>query len=232
MTQRRDFIRQASLIAAGTLAASKLEGQGATVASSAPAAPAAAAAGVPGDWDMSWTARVTGQHRMVFDTPEIAGGVCLHQARSFLQGYTDTMGLKDSDLTAIIVVRHAAVPMVFDDELWADGVYGEREELKDPVTGEVAKRNPFIRVPAGARHWGGWPDGSLDQLMQRGVIVLACELALSNATGQLARRMGIPRPEAVALVAKNLLPGVTRMPSGIFATSHAQSLGCGVLHAG
>jgi hypothetical protein len=228
MTQRRDFIRQASLIAAGTLAASKLAGQG---ASPAPAAPAAGAA-APSDWDMSWATRVTGQHRMVFDTPEIAGGVCLHQARSFLQGYADTMGLKDADLTAVIVVRHAAVPMVLDDELWADGAFGEKESLKDPVSGEVAKRNPFIRVPADARHWGGWPDGSLDKLMDRGVIVMACELALRNFTGQIANRMKIPRPDAAALVTKNLLPGVYRMPSGIFATSHAQSLGCGVLHAG
>jgi hypothetical protein len=77
-----------------------------------------------------------------------------------------------------------------------------------------------------------WADGHLDKLMDRGVIVLACELALRNTTGQIANRMKIARQDAAALVAKNLLPGVVRMPSGIFATSHAQSLGCGVLNAG
>lgn len=227
MTQRRDFIRQASLIAAGTLAASKLEGQ---AAATPPAAtPPAAAAPVQNQWDMSWSARVTGQHKMVFDVPEIADGVSLHQARSFLSGYNETLGLTDADLTAVLVFRHAAVPMVLDDELWADGAFAEPGALKDPGTGEPAKRNPFIRVPVGAKHALTWPDGALDNLMARGAVVLACELALRNVTGQIASRKKIPRQEAAELVAKHLLPGVIRMPSGVFATCHAQSLGCGVL---
>lgn len=230
MTQRRDFIRQASLMAAGTIAAGKLEAQQGMPAGTPAATPGAPPA--PNAWDMSWTTRVTGQHRMVFDAPEITGGIALHQARSFLQGYADTLGLTDADVTAVIVFRHAAVPVVLGDELWADGFFAEKDKLKDPETGEPAKRNPFIRIPAGARHSLTWSDGALDQLMARGVIVLACELALANTAGQLARRKEIPRQEAMELIAKHLLPGVTRMPSGIFATSHAQSLGCGVLHAG
>lgn len=230
MTQRRDFIRQASIIAAGTLAASKLEAQAAaaSVPGAAPA-PNAAQNVAQNKWDMSWSDRITGRHKMVFDVPEIAGGVSLHQARSFLSGYNETLGLTDADLSAVLVFRHAAVPMVLDDELWADGAFAEKDELKDPATGEPARRNPFIRIPAGARHATTWPDGALDNLMARGAIVLACELALRNVTGQIANRKKIPRQEAADLVAKNLLPGVIRMPSGVFATCHAQSLGCGVL---
>lgn len=232
MTQRRDFLKQASLIAAGTIAAGKLDAQGTAPATIAPAAATPGAPAAQDAWDMSWTARVTGQHRMVFDAPEIAEGVALHQARSFLQGYAETLKLTDRDLTAVIVFRHAAAPVVLDDELWADGAFAEKDKLKDPVSGEPAKRNPFIRIPAGSRHSLAWPDGALDQLMERGVIVLACELALRNVAGQIARRKEIPRQDAMDLIAKHLLPGVVRMPSGIFATSHAQSLGCGVLNAG
>lgn len=224
MTQRRDFLRQASILAAGTLATSRLDAQ----AAPAPAAPGSAPGAAPGDWDMSWADRVTGKHRMCFDVPEIAGGVSLHHARSFLNGYADTLGLTDADLTAVMVVRHAAVPMVLDDELWADGTYAGTDH-KDPESGEPAKRNPFIRVPTGARHWQGWPDGHLDTLMNRGMIVLVCDLALNNAIGGVARRREITRQAARDLVHKNLLPGVIRMPSGIFATCHAQSLGCGFL---
>lgn len=223
MTARRDFLLRAGLLAAGTVAT------GAVPSTAFAAADAVKAA--PGDWDMSWADRVTGAHRMCFDAPEISDGTCLHQVRSFLAGYADALGLTDADLSAVLVVRHAAVPMVLDDALWADGAFADEHELVDPATGEPARRNPFIRVPADARHALTWPDGALDTLISRGVIVLACDLALNNFAGQVARRRSIPRDEARALVATNLLPGVVRMPSGIFATSHAQSLGCGVLNA-
>ncbi len=223
MTQRRDFLRQASLLAAGSLAAGSI-GAG-ELAAQAAAAPA------QGTWDMSWTSRVTGRYKMCFDAPEVSDGVCLHQARSFLAGYSAAYGLSDADLSAVLVIRHAAVPMVLDDPLWEDGMFGERTEMKDPESGEVAKRNPFIRIPAGSRHSVTWPDGALDNLMARGVVVLACDLALRNAAGQIANHKKIPRQDAIELVAKHLLPGVYRMPTGVFAACHAQGVGCGVMHA-
>lgn len=222
MTQRRDFLLQASLLAAGTVAARALDAQQA-------AAPAAQAQGT---YDMSWTERVTGKHRMAFDAPEVKDGVALHQVRSFLAGYTTVYGLKDADLSAVLVIRHAAVPMVLGDALWEDGAFAEKEKLKDPGTGEPAKRNPFINVPAGARFANTWPDGALDNLLARGVIVLACDLALNNVAGQIANRRSIPRQDARKLIDEHLLKGVYRMPSGIFASCHAQAVGCGLMYAG
>ena len=35
-----------------------------------------------------------------------------------------------------------------------------------------------------------------------------------------------------SLITDHILPGVVRMPSGIFATSHAQGVGCGLMYAG
>jgi hypothetical protein len=218
MTQRREFLRHASLLAAGSMVA----------------APLAADEPMPraqDGWDMSWTSRVTGRHKMCFDAHEISEGVCLHQARSFLQGYKDVYGLGDADVSAVLVIRHAAVPMVMNDSLWEDGFLAETTKLKDPESGEPAKRNPFVNVPAGARHALTWPDGALDTLISRGVIVLACDLALRNYTGQIARHRSIPRQDAAALVNANLIPGIYRMPTGVFATCHAQQLGCGVLNA-
>lgn len=218
MTQRRDFLRQASLIAAGTLAAG-------------PAAAQSAAPAAQGSWDMSWTERVTGTHRMCFDAHDISEGVCLHQARSFLAGYNTVYGTSDADVSAVLVIRHSAVPMLMNDTMWEDGFFAELTELKDPESGEPTKRNPFINVPAGARHALTWPDGALDTLISRGVIVLGCDLALRNYSGRIAAHREIPRSDALELVYANLIPGVYRMPTGVFATCHAQSLGCGVLNA-
>ena len=181
---------------------------------------------------MSWVDRITGKYRIVFDAPEVKDGVCLHQARSFLSGYQMVHGLTDADLTAVLVIRHSAVPMVMGDALWSDGAFGEKEKLKDPVSGAPTKRNPFINIPAGATHALTWPDGALDTLMKRGVIVLACSLALDNFASQIATRRKIPRQDAKAMVTESLLPGVIRMPSGIFATCRAQAAGCGFMYAG
>jgi hypothetical protein len=225
MTQRRDFLRQASLLAAGSLAAGAID----PAALRAQGAPGGARA--QGSPDMTWADRVTGRYKMCFDAHEISEGVCLHQVRSFLAGYASTMGLTDRDLSAVLVIRHSAVPMVLGDALWEDGTFAETDELKDPATGEPAKRNPFINVAAGSRHALTWPDGALDTLMSRGVIVLACNLALANVAGRMANARKIPRQDAMALIDQHILPGVYRMPTGVFATCHAQSLGCGVLNA-
>jgi hypothetical protein len=47
----------------------------------------------------------------------------------------------------------------------------------------------------------------------------------------MANARKIPRQDAMALIDQHILPGVYRMPTGVFATCHAQSLGCGVLNA-
>lgn len=231
MTRRREFLRQASLLAAGSLAASSLEAQGAVTAptgatAGAPAAPQGAA-----PWDMSWVDRITGKYRIAFDAPEVSNGTVLAQTRNFLAGYKAVYGLTDADLTAVMVIRHAAVSMVLADELWSDGMFGEKDTLKDPATGETAKRNPFINVAPGSRHALTFPDGALDTLMSRGVIVVACDLALRNVSGTIASARSIPRQDATQLVMANLLPGAFRMPTGVFATCRAQAAGCGVMHS-
>lgn len=225
MTQRREFLRQASLLAAGTMAASPL------VVDAAPLTGTAESPAVQGGYDMSWADRITGKYRMAFDAHEISDGVCLHQARSFLAGYGSVFGLKDSDVSAVLVIRHAAVPMVMNDALWADGFLTEGTELKDPATGEPTRRNPFINIAPGSRHSLTWPDGALDTLISRGVIVLACDLALNNFAGRIANHRKIPRPDARTLVMDNLIPGIYKVPTGVFGTCHAQQLGCGVLNA-
>ena len=232
MTQRRDFLKQASLLAAaGSVLPAALDAQPVPVHAAPAITDTPASLGEPPQqtqYDMSWTAKVNGKYKMAFDCPDIAGGISLHQVRSFLSGYNATLGLTDADLSAVLIVRHAAVPMVLGDDLWADAPWGADQKLKDPVTGEVTKRNPFINVPADAKFSDQWADGTLDKLMQRGVVVLACDLALNAAASGLSRRRSIPMQDARDLITKNLLPGVYRMPSGIFGTCAAQGLGCGV----
>lgn len=178
-------------------------------------------------WDDSWVQRVTGSHRQVFDAPAIAEGTALHQARVFMQGYSDVYGTTDADTSAVLVIRHEAIPMVLNDAAWDRYGLGKRLKLKDPATGKTARRNPFINVKPDDPYSLVWPDGGLDTLMSRGAVVLACDLALGNfAHTVVAKRDKVAGDEAKRRAKAALLPGVVLQPSGIFAVARAEEAGC------
>jgi len=190
-------------------------------------------------WDMSWVERVRGEHRLVFDAPEISDGLALVQSRNWMAATAEVYGAGDDQMTAVLVFRHAAVPVVLNDAMWekynvAQAVADRAETtelLKDPSSGEPTRRNPFINLKQGDRHVLVYGDGGLDRLIERGAIVLACHLALRNMAGSFARQAGRPAAEVYAEVRANLVPGVTVMPNGIFAVGRAQQAGCGFIRS-
>lgn len=182
-------------------------------------------------WDDSWVRRLKGRHRQVFDAPEMANGTVLHQARTYMKGYEVVYGAKDSDMSPVLVIRHAAVPMVLGDELWDRYDFGREDKLKDPTTGRRTKRNPFMNVKSGDRYSIVWPDGGLDTLIARGATVLACNLALTGVAGMIAQKEKLERDKARERLLANLVPGVIIMPSGIFAVARAQEAGCHYIRA-
>lgn len=181
-------------------------------------------------WDMSWVNRVTGDHRMAFDAPEVEGGLVLIQARNWMAGNAEVYGVRDEQMTAVLVIRHNAVPMVMNDAMWEKHALGELLEINDPRTGQPARRNPFVGIQPGDRTMI-YSDGGLDTLIQRGAVALACSLALRNRAGAYARRANRPAPEVLEEVLAHLLPGVTVMPNGIFALGRAQEAGCGYMRS-
>lgn len=225
MNERREFIRQVSVIAAGTLVASCADAQEAATPKP-PAAPEPTTT-----YDMSWLDRVKGDYRTVFDAPSVSGGLCLQQVRNYLAGFKTVYGVADADVTAVLTIRHDAIPMVLADTMWEDGTLGKALRLNDPDTGKRTKRNPFLRLTEQSRHAMIARDAALDTLIERGVIVLACDLALRRVAGEVAERMEVTPEEARRMVKDHVLPGVTVMPSGIFATTRAQMAGCGFMYS-
>ena len=218
--------RRSFFVSAAALGASALL----TRASAQEVVPASASAPST-DWDDAWVARLTGKHKQVFDAPEIADATVLHQARMFMRGYADVFGAKDADTNAVLVIRHMAVPMVVNDELWNTHELGKRYKLKDPTTGKPARRNPFIKVQKDDRFALVWPDGGLDTLISRGAVVLACHLALSGLASQLAKKEGLTSAEMRKKVMASLVPGTIVLPSGIYAVARAQEAGCNYIRA-
>ncbi len=185
------------------------------------------------DWDMSWVDRITGTYRMVFDAPEVADGTVLHQARVYLSGYAEVNGTKDADTSAVMVIRHAAIPLVANDLLWDELELGKRFKVKDAETGKDARRNPFLNAnaPRGAKYALIWPDGGLETLIGRGCVALACNLALFRLVSMIAKRDKVDNRAAREKALGNLIPGVVVQPSGIFAVARAQAAGCDYIRA-
>ena len=238
-TPRRSFIGRAAATAAammgGSILGRDLGAQSVTGSTSAsPRRP------VSDTWDMSWVDRVTGTHRMVFDCPNIEAGTVLHQAFTWMKDYQEVYGAKDSDMSGVIVIRHAAIHMVLNDKLWDEldlartlaSMEGpSAKPLPDPVTGEPARRNPFVASSLRGGRFGGMAmeASALDSLMARGVTILCCNLALRRAVSIVASKDGVDQDTARAKVLANLVPGVIVMPSGIFAVTRAQEAGCNFL---
>jgi hypothetical protein len=221
---RRKFIANvagsASALAAVGFGATDLFAQG------------AAATPPQGGWDMSWLDRVAkAKHKQVFDAPGIAEGMALTNSIVWLNGYAEVYKTTDADMAAVLVFRHKGLPLVLNDEIWAQVPYGEEEKINDPATSAPTKRNPFLKAAGGRGGASLMPGGDLESLIARGVIVLACNLALMRQAGALSKAMGITREQAQQKLIEAVAPGVIRMPSGVFATSRAEEAGCQFLRS-
>src|SRR5438034_2580176 len=93
----------------------------------------------------TWLNRITGKHKMIFDAPEANGGMPVIWPRVWLNGNNENYGTKDADNSAVIVLRHSAIPIAMQDALWAKYKLGEAPfNIKE---GEApATRNIFVDV--------------------------------------------------------------------------------------
>ena len=217
ITPRREFLGQlatAAVALAGTACAAQ------TAASSQASAPAqnpAATQTIPSRppsktvFDDSWTQRLTAKHKAVFDSPELADGAALYQAQIWASGFKEMYQLTDADTQAVLVFRHAGVPMVFNDVIWSKYEIGKRRKVKDEA-GRWATANAHVKELAEAK--------------ERGSIILGCNLAAMGIAASIARDTK-QDPEVVRQeIRNNLVPGALLMPSGIFALHRAQEAGC------
>ena len=230
-TPRRAFIGQLATVAAAFAATACATG-GAATGAAAPgaAAPADELPKLPPapplpelEFDDAWASRLTARYRAVFDSPTIDDGTAVFNAYTYMQGFKDMYKVQDADVNAVIVMRHMAIPMILDDEIWARYGLGEYTKTKEPHGDGWVTRNPFWKAApddkAGA-------DYTLDALHQRGVVLLGCALATRGFAGILAKRSGDTSAAMFDELRRHLIPGVQLQPSGIFAVMRAQEAGC------
>ena len=170
----------------------------------------------------AWFGRIKGKHKMIFDAPEPNSGMVAIWPRVYL----NTMAANyPGPTTAVVILRHGALPLALNDALWAKYSLGEMFDVKD---GDApAKRNPYATIT-------GLPIPGLGiaELLKSGVLVGACDVAMTIYSSGAAKKMGLDPAAVKAEWIAGVLPGVQVVPSGVLGVAHAQELGCAYCFAG
>jgi hypothetical protein len=178
-------------------------------------------------WDTSWTAKVTGKHRAMFDVPEIEGGVGVFRAAIWGRQYTDVLKLQPADLSTVVVLRHAAIPLVMNNEFWTTYEVGKKAKIKND-NGKTQKLNPILPDPEAK---GPGSPYSIDKLIAAGAIVLGCNMAFRSVVSLVEKQDKLKPADARTKALTYLIPGVILQPSGIFANVMAEEAGCHFVQA-
>ncbi|HVV56304.1 MAG TPA: hypothetical protein VHC47_13310, partial [Mucilaginibacter sp.] len=114
--QRRTFLKQfatgAAVLGSGILA-SPLATSAMSISS-----PAALS-----DAD-EWFNQIKGKHRMIFDVPQSNGMMPFAWPKIFLLTNAAT-GTPEKDCSAVVILRHQAIPYAMGNELWEKYKFGE-----------------------------------------------------------------------------------------------------------
>jgi hypothetical protein len=170
----------------------------------------------------AWFGRIKGKHRMIFDAPEPNNGLVAIWPRVYLNTMQATW---PAEATAVVILRHDGLALALSDPIWAKYGIGEMFNIKDADA--PAKRNPYATIT-------GLPIAGLgiSELLKSGVLVGACDVALTIYSAGAAKKMGL-EPDAVKKEwIAGLLPGVQVVPSGVLGVARAQELGCAYCFAG
>lgn len=177
----------------------------------------------------AWFDGVKGEQRVVYDAPEPHAGFPFIWSWVFYQTNNQT-GLSDDEMTAMVVLRHNAIPFALKDQLWETYPLGEMFNIMDNNTGTPYQRNPFF-IP----QEGDYPMSGIDgikQLHNRGAMFCVCDMALTFFSGMAAQKMNKTPEEVKAEWTQAVLPEVQIVPSGVWALSRAQKKDCSYIYAG
>ncbi len=180
-------------------------------------------------WDMSWTARVTGKYKAVFDSPEAHSGAALFRAVSWREQYNEVYGAEASETSPVVVLRHLGFYLSLNDEYWTRFEVGKELKERDGKGKKWAKVNPLGAAaaadsPPSAKY-------SIPSFIAAGGIVLACGWSFGGAVAQIAKAEKLEPDAARARAKAMLIPGVILQPNGIFAALRAQEAGCACVMA-
>ena len=213
-TGRRDFLET---VATGTLGAAALGTlQAARAEAQTPAR----------SWNLTWTKKLTGKYRAVFDVPAVEDGYGIWRTAIWRKQYATIFGVSETSLGTVMVLRHDGIALALNNRFWEKYGIAKKWNVHDPASREPFAKNPVIERTGAAALPGEFAGFTLEDLLAGGVTVLACALALRDCAQLVADQDKIGTEAAMQQVRMMLVPGVVLQPSGIFAVVLAQDNGC------
>jgi intracellular sulfur oxidation DsrE/DsrF family protein len=176
----------------------------------------------------TWLGKIKGTHKQVFDCMMPDGGMPLAWTRVFLMT-NKAVGVAESDCSAVVVLRHEAIPLAMEDRLWAKYKFGEVFKVNDNSTKAPALRNSFWKPKPKELPLPGM---AVNELLDSGVLIGVCDMALTVYSSIVAGQMNISADECKKDWVSGILPGIEIVPSGVLAVNRAQEHGCTYCWAG
>lgn len=177
-------------------------------------------------YDTSWTSKLTGKYKAVFDVPEISEGSGVWRAGLWVNHYTDVLKAQPTDLSPVVVIRHAAIPLIMSHEFWEAYDIAKANKVTHPMTGKKTRRNPVLMTAADDALPATFAKPTLHEQIARGAVVLACGMAFNAMTQVVVKRDKLSPAEAKTKAMSMVIPGVIMQPNGIFGVTLAQHHGC------
>jgi intracellular sulfur oxidation DsrE/DsrF family protein len=173
----------------------------------------------------AWLKKIKGKHRQLFDATAENEGMPFAWPRVFLM----TNDPPASDVTAVVILRHDAIPLALDHPLWEKYKLGEFFKITDKATKAPAVRNPYYHPKPGELMLDSF---AIDELQKDGVMFGACNMAIKVYTGIIAKNMNMDADAVMKEWVAGVLPGMAIVPSGVLAVNRAQEHGCTYCYAG
>jgi hypothetical protein len=175
----------------------------------------------------AWLDQGGQRHRMVFDTLSPTGlGQGLNFAKNFFEANREAYGIAPDELSVVIIVRHVATPLIFNDHIWDK--YGDylidRTKLFDPRT----KAPPRVNLYNMSLPNNDLPNGKvmLGDLVKLGARFAVCAMAAKNIATGIAKNVSGDIDTILKELQTNLAPETALMvPAGISALNRAQEHG-------
>jgi hypothetical protein len=221
-TNRREFIEH--LGATAMLGALPLTAAPAAARALAEFAPAPASVD---DFDLTWTNKLKGKaHKAIFDCAEVESGYGVWRAGMWEGQYQAVLNAKPSETATVLVLRHAALVLGFQQDFWDKYNIGADHKVTHPIAQQGTAKNPALMTSKTNDIPAQFDALALPAFIAKGGIVLACNVAMQFFSAGLAQKVGITPEEARSRAVAALLPGVLLQPSGVFACVRAQEAGC------
>ncbi len=182
-------------------------------------------------FDTAWMQKLTGKYKAVFDTPEIHAGSGVWRAGMWGTHCRDLLGAQPTDLSAVIVIRHAAMPLVMNHEFWDTYDVAKTYKVLHPLTDKKTRRNPVLMTVEDDQMPPTFASYALHKQIERGVVVLGCNMAFSNMVALVSKKDKLKGAEAREKALSMMVPGVLLQPNGIFPVTMAQHHGCSFVAA-